>query len=106
MGQGGELYVFDMGEPVKIYDLALNLIKLSGLTLGKDIQIVETGLRPGEKLYEELLADGETTKPTHHQQIFIAEAHSLELHEVETLVNDSVNNGDWLKYIQDYQPLS
>ncbi len=105
MGQGGELYVFDMGEPVKIYDLAVNLIKLSGLTLGKDIQIIETGLRPGEKLYEELLADGETTKPTHHQQIFIAKAHSLELHEVESLVHDSLREGEWLRYIVEYQPI-
>ena len=105
MGQGGELYVFDMGEPVKIYDLAVNLIKLSGLTLGKDIQIVETGLRPGEKLYEELLADGETTKPTHHQQIFIAEAHSLELQEVESLVSDAAEDKNWLEYISEYQQL-
>ena len=105
MGQGGELYVFDMGEPVKIYDLAVNLIKLSGLTLGKDIQIVETGLRPGEKLYEELLADGETTKPTHHQQIFIAEAHSLELQEVESLVSDATSQKNWLEYISEYQQL-
>ena len=105
MGQGGELYVFDMGEPVKIHDLAVNLIKLSGLTLGKDIQIVETGLRPGEKLYEELLADGETTKPTHHQQIFIAEAHSLELQDVESLVSDATEEKNWLGYISEYQQL-
>ena len=105
MGHGGELYVFDIGEPVKIYDLAVNLIKLSGLMLGKDIQIVETGLRPGEKLYEELLADGETTKPTHHQQIFIAETHSLELQEVESLVYDSLSEGEWLRYIVEYQPI-
>ena len=105
MGQGGELYVFDMGEPVKIYDLAVNLIKLSGLTLGKDIQIVETGLRPGEKLYEELLADGETTKPTHHQQIFVAEAQSLELQDVESLVSDATEEKNWLEYISEYQQL-
>lgn len=105
MGQGGELYVFDMGEPVKIYDLAVNLIKLSGLTLGKDIEIIETGLRPGEKLYEELLADGETTKPTHHDQIFIAEAHSLELQDVESLVSDATSEKNWLGYISEYQQL-
>jgi FlaA1/EpsC-like NDP-sugar epimerase len=103
MGQGGELYVFDMGEPVKIYDLALNVIKLSGLQPGKDIQIVETGLRPGEKLYEELLADGETTKPTHHAQIFIAEASSLELNQVEALVSLSGESNEWLGYIAEYQ---
>ena len=71
----------------------------------KDIQIVETGLRPGEKLYEELLADGETTKPTHHQQIFIAEAHSLELQEVESLVSDATVEKNWLEYISEYQQL-
>jgi FlaA1/EpsC-like NDP-sugar epimerase len=103
MGQGGELYVFDMGEPVKIYDLALNVIKLSGLQPGKDIQIVETGLRPGEKLYEELLADGETTKPTHHAQIFIAEGSSLELNQVEALVSLSGESNEWLGYIAEYQ---
>ena len=104
MGHGGELYVFDMGDPVMIYDLAVNLIKLSGLTLNKDIQIVETGLRPGEKLYEELLADGETSQPTHHSQIFIAKANSLELAEVEELVL-SVKTSiiEWLNYIQEYR---
>ena len=104
MGQGGELYVFDMGKPVKIYDLAVNLIKLSGLTLGKDIQIVETGLRPGEKLFEELLADGETTQPTHHSQIFIAKTNSLELVVVEELVHtSSARNGEWLRFIKEYK---
>jgi len=106
MGQGGELYVFDMGEPVKIYDLALNVIKLSGLQPGKDIQIVETGLRPGEKLYEELLADGETTKPTHHAQIFIAEASSLELDQLEALVSLSGESNEWLAYISEYQAVA
>jgi FlaA1/EpsC-like NDP-sugar epimerase len=76
MGRGGELYVFDMGEPVRIYDLALNLIKLSGLKPGHDIAVREVGLRPGEKLYEELLADHENTVPTHHPKIFIAKATS------------------------------
>ena len=79
MGQGGELFVFDMGEPVKIYDLAVNMIKLSGLTPGKDITIQTVGLRPGEKLYEELLADSENTKKTHHPKIFVAEAQVHEL---------------------------
>ncbi len=70
---------------------------------GKDIQIVETGLRPGEKLYEELLADGETTKPTHHAQIFIAEASSLELNQVEALVSLSGESNEWLGYIAEYR---
>lgn len=72
MGNGGEIFVFDMGESVKIVDLAKKMIKLSGLTLGKDIEIVFTGLRPGEKLYEELLADKENNLPTHHHKIMKA----------------------------------
>ena len=73
MGNGGEIFVFDMGQPVKIYELAQKMIKLSGLEEGKDIRIVETGLRPGEKLYEELLSDAENTLPTHHPKIMIAQ---------------------------------
>ena len=72
MGNGGEIFVFDMGEPVRIYDLAEKMVRLSGLVLGQDISIVETGLRPGEKLYEELLSDAENTLPTHHPKIMIA----------------------------------
>ena len=72
MGKGGEIFIFDMGKSVKIADLAKKMIKLSGLTLGKDIQIVYAGLRPGEKLYEELLNDQENTVPTHHPLIMIA----------------------------------
>jgi FlaA1/EpsC-like NDP-sugar epimerase len=72
MGKGGEIYVFDMGKPVKIADLANQMIRLSGLVPEKDIKIEFTGLRPGEKLYEELLADAETTQPTHHPKIKIA----------------------------------
>src|SRR5690606_20664556 len=72
MGNGGEIYVFDMGKSVKIVDLAEKMIKLSGLTPYRDIDIKFTGLRPGEKLYEELLNDLENTVPTHHQKIMIA----------------------------------
>lgn len=72
MGSGGEIYVFDMGESVKIVDLAKKMIQLSGLKLGKDIEITFTGLRPGEKLYEELLNDAENVVPTHHPKILIA----------------------------------
>lgn len=72
MGQGGEIYIFDMGESVKIKDLAEKMIQLSGLELDKDIKIVYTGLRPGEKLYEELLNNSENTLPTHHEKIMIA----------------------------------
>ncbi|MDC3345940.1 polysaccharide biosynthesis protein [Schleiferiaceae bacterium] len=72
MGQGGEVFVFDMGEPVKILDMATKMVKLSGLELNKDISIEITGLRPGEKLYEELLASSENTMPTHHPKIMVA----------------------------------
>jgi FlaA1/EpsC-like NDP-sugar epimerase len=72
MGDGGEIFVFDMGKPVKIIDLAKKMIRLSGLELGKDIEIEVSGLRPGEKLFEELLADKENTLPTHHAQILRA----------------------------------
>lgn len=72
MGQGGEIYVFDMGKSVKITSLAERMIKLSGFTPYKDIDIKFTGLRPGEKLYEELLNDLENTMPTHHHKIMIA----------------------------------
>lgn len=72
MGHGGEIYVFDMGKPVKIMDLAVRMISLSGLKVGEDIEIIETGLRPGEKLYEELLNEKEQTIATHHQKIMIA----------------------------------
>ena len=72
MGTGGEIFIFDMGEPVKITDLALKMIKLAGLQPEKDIKITYTGLRPGEKLYEELLNIGELTMPTHHPKIKIA----------------------------------
>lgn len=82
MGKGGEIFVFDMGESVKIYDLARKMIKLSGLSLGKDIEIQEIGLRPGEKLYEELLANQENTVATHHPKIMIAKTKSSERHNI------------------------
>jgi FlaA1/EpsC-like NDP-sugar epimerase len=72
MGNGGEIFVFDMGKSVKIVDLAKKMIRLSGFTPFKDIDIKFTGLRPGEKLYEELLNDLENTMPTHHDKIMIA----------------------------------
>lgn len=90
MGHGGEIFAFDMGESVKVVDLARNMIKLSGLELGKDIEIKFTGLRPGEKLYEEVLSQGEETQPTHHPKILIATRNSPEFHlvaaEVEHLI--------------------
>ena len=72
LGNGGEILMFDMGKPVRIADLAFNMIRLSGLEPEKDIKIVYTGLRPGEKLYEELLYDKEKGQPTHHPKISIA----------------------------------
>ncbi len=82
IGNGGEIFVFDMGESVKIIDLAKNMIKLSGLELGKDIEIKITGLRPGEKLYEELLSNEELTLPTHHPKILIAKIKPVEDQEI------------------------
>lgn len=73
MGRGGEIFVLDMGEPVRIVDLAADLVQLSGLKLGEDIEINFTGLRPGEKLYEELHVDGEKHLPTCHPKIMVAE---------------------------------
>ncbi|MFK7776733.1 MAG: polysaccharide biosynthesis protein, partial [Gimesia sp.] len=73
MGRGGEIFVLDMGEPVRIVDLAADLVQLSGLKLGEDIEIEFTGLRPGEKLYEELHVDGEKHVPTCHPKIMVAD---------------------------------
>lgn len=91
MGNGGEIFVFDMGESVKIIDLAKNMIRLSGLELGKDIEIQFTGLRPGEKLYEELLNEAENTLPTHHPKILkakVRESDAGQIEQIEALVRD------------------
>jgi len=72
LGQGGEVFLLDMGEPIKIVDMATDLIRLSGLEVGRDIEIVFTGLRPGEKLFEELFIPGERYERTRHEKIFIA----------------------------------
>ena len=82
MGHGGEIFVFDMGEPVRIVDLAEKMIRLSGLKLGEDIDIVYSGLRPGEKLYEELLASKENTQATHHDKIMIARVRKHQYQQV------------------------
>lgn len=87
MGNGGEIYIFDMGQPVKIYELARRMIKLAGLRPDIDIKIVETGLRPGEKLYEELLNDRERTIGTRHQKIMIAKVRTYDYDEVMKHLN-------------------
>ena len=85
MGKGGEIYVFDMGEPVKILDLAKRMIKLSGFEPDIDIKIIYTGLRPGEKLYEELLSDDAKTLPTSHEKIMISKDPSMAFEEIDEL---------------------
>lgn len=72
LGQGGEVFLLDMGEPIRIVDLARDLVELSGLRVGEDIEIVYTGLRPGEKLYEKLFITGEEYTPTRHDKVFIS----------------------------------
>lgn len=97
-GKGGEIFIFDMGNSVKIVDLAHKMIRLSGLTLDKDIQIVYTGLRPGEKLFEELLNIKENTLKTHHSQLLIAKIapadYSIIKQKTDELIElfDSQNN--------------
>ena len=82
LGSGGEIFCFDMGQPVKIADLAKNMIRLAGFEPGKDIEITYTGLRPGEKLYEELLNQKETTIPTKHKKILVAKVREYDYQEV------------------------
>jgi len=87
MGTGGEIFVFDMGEPVRILDLATRMIKLSGFEPDTDIKIVYTGLRPGEKLYEELLSDDTKTLPTPNEKIMISKDPHMDFDEIDTKVN-------------------
>lgn len=88
MGKGGEIFLFDMGEAVKIRSLAERMIKLSGLELDKDIEIKYTGLRPGEKLMEELLTKKENTLPTYHEKIFIAKQEDVNPQDVEKSISE------------------
>lgn len=88
MGEGGEIFLFDMGESVKIHDLAKNMIKLSGLSYPEDIDIKITGLRPGEKLFEELLANGENTLPTYHKKIKISKVRELDYATVRSKIDE------------------
>ena len=90
MGQGGEIFVFDMGKSIKIVDLARKMINLSGLKENIDISISYTGLRPGEKLFEELLASSENTLPTHHTQILIGKVREYTLADVNQFINELI----------------
>jgi len=114
---GGEIFVLDMGKPVKIYDLAYNMIKLSGHKPGVDIKIEITGLRPGEKLYEELLIrDPETSKKTSNSRIFIEESTFSDLDAIEAsfeLFEKAIENNDYgkirqvlQKYVPTYHPVN
>ena len=109
MGDGGEIFIFDMGESVKIFDLAKNMIKLSGLKYPEDIDIKITGLRPGEKLYEELLANGENTLPTYHKKIMIGKVRELDYLKVrsqidELCINNMFFNSDCVKLMKEIVP--
>lgn len=110
MGNGGEIFVFDMGKSVKIYDLAVNMIILSGLRFPEDIDIKITGLRPGEKIYEELLADGENTRATYHEKIMIAKTKKLDVINIEEkienlcLINTKMQNLEIVSIIKDIIP--
>jgi FlaA1/EpsC-like NDP-sugar epimerase len=90
MGNGGEIYIFDMGKPVKIIDLARKMIKLAGFVPEKDIKIQIVGLRPGEKLYEELLNDTSKTLPTYHEKIMISEEISDDFSVLNTDIEELI----------------
>lgn len=90
MGNGGEIYIFDMGEPVKIIDLAKKMIRLAGFTPDKDIIIKIIGLRPGEKLFEELLNDSSKTLPTHNSKIMIAQDKVDDFEDVKEVINELI----------------
>ncbi len=99
MGSGGEIYLFDMGEPVKISYLAEELIKLSGLEPHEDIEIVYTGLRPGEKLYEELLLDDEGVLPTSHNKICVAQSMVTSYSELSGMIDNLVTDAKELNIV-------
>ena len=91
MGNGGEIYVFDMGDSLKIFDMAKKMIQLAGLKIEKDIKIKITGLRPGEKMYEELLGDEENTIGTHHPKIMIGKVKPINHDDINKLVEKLIS---------------
>ena len=110
MGNGGEIFVFDMGKPIRIHDLAKNMIILSGFRYPEDIKIKITGLRPGEKINEELLADGENTILTYHEKIMIAKVKFFNVEEIESKIeylcsiNANTQNLEIVSIIKDILP--
>lgn len=92
MGKGGEIFIFDMGKSVKIIELAKTMIRLAGLVPNHDIKIEYTGLRPGEKLFEELLNDNENTMPTHHEKITIGKVREYLFNEIEKQIYDLIHH--------------
>jgi FlaA1/EpsC-like NDP-sugar epimerase len=116
LGQGGEVFLLDMGEPIRITQLAADLIELSGFKAGRDVDIVYIGLRPGEKLFEELFVEGEAYSPTRHQKIFVSHNGDagatglMNLEQVEELISlaqqgDDVQVRSKLKEIvKEYEP--
>jgi FlaA1/EpsC-like NDP-sugar epimerase len=92
LGNGGEIFCFDMGAPVKIADLAKNMIRLAGFQPGKDIEIVYTGLRPGEKLYEELLNQKELTLPTANEKIMVANVRENDYDSMSKLIDELIHS--------------
>lgn len=97
MASGGEIFILDMGKPVKIIDLARDLIKLSGLEVDKDIKIVTTGTRPGEKLFEELLTDEEGTTATKNKRIFVARPNNISSGQINEVVTEISERGNLLQ---------
>ena len=97
IAKNGELFVLDMGQPIKIYDLAVNMIKLSGLEPFRDIDIIETGLRPGEKLYEELLVKSETLRKTDNDLIFIEKDEPISMEDLQErleILREAIRSND------------
>lgn len=110
LARGGEIFVLDMGEPVKILDLAHTLIKLSGFEPEKDIEIVFTGIRPGEKLFEELLTADEGTSATTHQRIYVARPNGIDTVQIEKMLVNlqsskvPANHAETIALLQEYFP--